>query len=144
MSLMEASKQAQHKRDFLSFGFGWARKQRSRDRPSFENAGCSYETFHARILTSQAASRNDVRTQFLESYGETLDKLKVPNLMRSVILTSIDEWNKDQNYTCPITQDIRRDRALHEAVRAQNEIEWDQFLRGYIAKSFQYCYNCIE
>ena len=99
------------------------------------------EETHDHILTCQAAPRTDVRTQFLESYGKTLDKLKVPNAMKSVILTSIEEWNKDQNYTCPITQDIRRDRALHEAVRAQNEIGWDQFLRGYIAKSFQYCYN---
>ena len=61
--------------------------------------------------------------------------------MRSVILTSIKEWSKDTKYTGPITQDIRRDRALHEAKRAQNEIEWDQFLHGYIAKSFQHCYN---
>ena len=60
--------------------------------------------------------------------------------MRSVILTSINEWNKDQKYTFPITQDIQRDGALHEAVRAQNKIGWDQFLCGYIAKSFQYCH----
>ena len=81
------------------------------------------EETHDHILACQAASRNDVRTQFLELYG-------VPNLMRFVILTSIDEWNKDQNYTCPITQDIQRDRTLHEAVHAQNEIGWKQFLRG--------------
>jgi hypothetical protein len=99
------------------------------------------EETHDHILTCQAASRHDVRTEFLESYGRLLEKLKAPNLMRTVILTSIDEWNKDQSYTCPITQDIRRDRALHEAIRAQNEIGWDQFQRGYIAKSFQYCYN---
>ena len=80
------------------------------------------EETHDHILTCQAASRIDVRTKFLESYGEMLGELKAPNLMRSVILNSIDEWNKDQNYTCPITQEIRRDHALHKAVRAQNEI----------------------
>lgn len=62
--------------------------------------------------------------------------------MHNIIKSTLAQWLADPHYTNPIsTPEIRADRTLNLAIRAQNEIGWHNFFRGFIAKGFQYYYD---
>ena len=71
-----------------------------------------------------------------------MEKLKTPPLLYKTIRTTLSQWLADPDFSNPVrTPQIRSDHHLSEGIRAQNEIGWKNFFSGFIAKSFQYCYN---
>jgi hypothetical protein len=126
----------------LKFVYGWLpigdRRRTIDQKASIACPSCgAEEETHDHLLQCEAPKRKVIFESFIESMREMCDKQKVKVHVTNTILAHIRAWGENSNRPALPTNNTPLRRALIE----QNEIGWDNCMRGWISSKFQSIVN---
>lgn len=96
------------------------------------------------VYQCQATSATDQRQELLSTMLETLRKMETPQIIVTVVGIHLSKY-----FHIPVPPQYVNtlDRStlhpsIHAALRHQNLIGWDTFIRGYISRYWNRAFNC--